>query len=636
MLNFAAPVYLFALGALVVPILIHLINRQRAEPLRFPSIRFIGPSALPQGGRRSPKDWLLLLLRMLLLAFVVLALAQPQWQAGEALPGQRAAPQATLYIIDASASMSRGTAWQNALEIAAESRRSLSPGEAVGWVVYTDRVIADVAPAPGQSLNLEVISPQPLAGNPIAAMERARTLIPEGLPGRIVWISDFQASEWSGLALPPLPEAVELELMPVEAETANLGIVAAKVFPASEGQLTLIARVKNFGNEPLSAKILLDGADAQSVTVEPQAVEPVIFTSTDMGAVARTLALQSADDVYAWDDTYAVWFGAPPPLKVGLVLSEEDEPEKVTEAQFILRALEVGSRSGHRSFQVVQTGEGALADPARRPDVIYLAGAGGYLGEDQLAALKAYVESGGVLLVTPSRVASRQQRALRAAGLTDIAYVGQPGQHHDRRDTYHIGGINEHSRIGQLFDEATARDLYLAEIYQYAKLRPSAQARVLLEEEAGDPLLLEESLGQGSVLTSAIGFDGSWTDLPLRNAFLPLLRETLLGALPAIDSIQRMTLGEAEGLAEPRAWMADGEVREANVDRSESEGATMPLMEIRRAMRAGAVSAPSLEPASAAESTALWPFFALAALFVYLLETLLSPSRSPQTEVRHA
>ena len=80
MLTFINPGLLWGLAGLAIPIAIHLVNRQRAVPLSFSSIRFIKRTTLQQKNRRSLTDLLLLLLRLAFLAAVIAALSGPRWE----------------------------------------------------------------------------------------------------------------------------------------------------------------------------------------------------------------------------------------------------------------------------------------------------------------------------------------------------------------------------------------------------------------------------------------------------------------------------------------------------------------------------------------------------------------------------
>lgn len=80
-LSLGAPLALFALLALVLPLLLHLDRRRTPRRLAFPALRWL-PRAQP--ARRSARltEWLLLCLRLALLAVLALWLAEPALRGG--------------------------------------------------------------------------------------------------------------------------------------------------------------------------------------------------------------------------------------------------------------------------------------------------------------------------------------------------------------------------------------------------------------------------------------------------------------------------------------------------------------------------------------------------------------------------
>ena len=72
------PAGLLALVALVVPVLLHLVRQSEQKRVEFAALRWLTARAQP---RRRPRldEWLLLLLRLVLLALLALWLAQPVW-----------------------------------------------------------------------------------------------------------------------------------------------------------------------------------------------------------------------------------------------------------------------------------------------------------------------------------------------------------------------------------------------------------------------------------------------------------------------------------------------------------------------------------------------------------------------------
>ena len=71
------PAALFALTAVSGPILIHLLRRQRATPLPFPTLRFVVRRQAPAFRPASPSDLRLLALRVAIVAAAAIAWAQP-------------------------------------------------------------------------------------------------------------------------------------------------------------------------------------------------------------------------------------------------------------------------------------------------------------------------------------------------------------------------------------------------------------------------------------------------------------------------------------------------------------------------------------------------------------------------------
>ncbi len=77
-LAFLAPAALAALAALLVPLLIHLQRRPEQRVVEFAALRWLSERVRPRQRLRLT-EWLLLLLRLLLVAALALWLAQPVW-----------------------------------------------------------------------------------------------------------------------------------------------------------------------------------------------------------------------------------------------------------------------------------------------------------------------------------------------------------------------------------------------------------------------------------------------------------------------------------------------------------------------------------------------------------------------------
>lgn len=80
MLTLLQPIWLLAATGTIVPIVIHLWHVKRGKTLKVGSLAFLQQSSKQQSTSLKITDWLLLLIRCLLIILLALLLAKPQWQ----------------------------------------------------------------------------------------------------------------------------------------------------------------------------------------------------------------------------------------------------------------------------------------------------------------------------------------------------------------------------------------------------------------------------------------------------------------------------------------------------------------------------------------------------------------------------
>lgn len=102
--GFVNPFLLAGLALALVPIIIHLFNRQRHKPMPWAAMRFVMAAYKETRRRVRFEDWLLLLLRVLAVTALVLAVARPYSGADGPLKGLTESRRDLAIVIDASAS----------------------------------------------------------------------------------------------------------------------------------------------------------------------------------------------------------------------------------------------------------------------------------------------------------------------------------------------------------------------------------------------------------------------------------------------------------------------------------------------------------------------------------------------------
>src|SRR6187401_3023447 len=109
-MSFLAPLFFIGLAAIVVPVLVHLIQRERKRVIEFPSLMFVQKIPYQSVQRRRIRHWFLLLMRAAAIALIVAAFARPFFPEGAAAAlAASGGSRELVIVVDQSASMGTRT-----------------------------------------------------------------------------------------------------------------------------------------------------------------------------------------------------------------------------------------------------------------------------------------------------------------------------------------------------------------------------------------------------------------------------------------------------------------------------------------------------------------------------------------------
>ena len=242
MIGFLHPWVLAGLVAAGIPILLHLIARRQPPTVLFPAVRYLLATTQEHQKRLKLQNWLLLLLRTLLIAALVLAAAGPTIRL-TGVPGH--APSALVIVLDNSASsaaVSGGSPRLAQLKAAARGALARATADDALWLIG-----ADLAPRRGAAAELRAlvdslqVSPARLDLGEAVTLA-VGVLANDARPGEILVLSDLQATAVTAAASP----APLIVARPVGAGVRNVGIASVATGPqpwASDGGRVVVALV---------------------------------------------------------------------------------------------------------------------------------------------------------------------------------------------------------------------------------------------------------------------------------------------------------------------------------------------------------------------------------------------------------
>ena len=134
---FISPLFLLGLMAALLPIAIHLIRKEKPPKLMFSTIRFLKKTSKKLILFQHIQQWLLLLLRSVVIALLVMAFARPLIDQTMARLLD-ADPQSAVILLDISMSMRYGDTFDRAKQEALDILRTMTSGDEVALIGFSD------------------------------------------------------------------------------------------------------------------------------------------------------------------------------------------------------------------------------------------------------------------------------------------------------------------------------------------------------------------------------------------------------------------------------------------------------------------------------------------------------------------
>lgn len=614
-MSFLNPWMLYGLGALALPILIHLWQRRRVVQIPFGTLRFL--KAVAARTRRSSRleNILLLFLRCLIFALVALAVARPVMLARSARVFGGEVPRTVVLLLDNSASMGVQVGGQTRLDASkacalallddlkqGDRAAVLAAGDRVAFVVAEPTIDRAVARKAVESIRLT----ETRSDFAVALREAAKiALHAERGERQIFFFTDSQATGWrTTLANPAAvfdtawkqsePQCIIVrpdDVQPANACVKSVRLQTPYLTPGAPVRGT--ATVENHGPAPLHDLLTLT-LNGQRVAQKPADVPPggsvEISFEYEGPAVAGRWAQGIASlsgDALPLDDSYPFALPVAQSPRVTLIEGTTLGPESLRPGYFLLKALAAGSETPIQ-IQALTTRQ-LDETPIETQSAVFLADPG-RLSDRSAARLERFLNGGGLVVLFPGDQTPLGESASYLPGtptrFRSLSAGRQPVRMSDPSNPLFAGAWDS----GVPFPALPQQRLL--------DWKLGANAQTLLTLGAGEgtggglPFLIYAERGPGRIVVVNASADRTWGDLPLSPAFVPLVQQIArfsatpgtspfqltvgdpIPLSPALPREKPVTITEPGSPPHTRIFPAGADLRTLLVERAEHAGFT--------------------------------------------------------------
>ena len=541
-MNFVQTGFLAALGALVIPVIIHLLFKRRSRTVQLGTLRFLR-AVLEQNSRRKKiKRWMLLALRLAVVAILVMLFARPYLEEKKPAGDGRH----VVLLIDKSATMQLQSDAQRLVDDAMSQAQEIlrAAGDDTGVeVAWFDHVVTPVTDSKQSAEQVTLTAPGLCFGatNYSAALTwaRDRLVATDAAKKQLYVFTDLQQSGFAGNTLDGFPETVEVFLRDVGGSVvSNVSVAstsAASTLIRPGDPFRLSATISNEGAFPIEELIVtltLRQGDQKMAVEKRMKLEAGALVTADFevekltsGLWQGTIELQSVTDDLAFDN-----------LRYVAVLVDDQIPVLIVDGQPSETAILAGSYFLNAALRLAPTGEKFEESPyqttvlpyhqgSRLPSlegfqIVVLANVAD-LSQPDATTLQAFVKAGGgVLVFCGDKVVKGSCRNLDEAQLT----VGTIAGSELATDLpWRFESWKEDHAVMEPFNDPQHGDVRRLAFRGVTRLQLNDRSVAVASFQNNVAAVAERLVGDGRVLWFASSCDRQWSDWTRSRLFLPFV-----------------------------------------------------------------------------------------------------------------
>jgi hypothetical protein len=553
-LSFINPIFLFAAGVALLPIIYHLIRKMRARNIKFSSLIFLKATPKALVKRRKLRDIILLIIRSCILGLLVMAFARP-FIPREKIP--LISPQqnkSVVFLIDNSYSMQYVDIFEQVkVEVINQLDNAVGDDE-FAIVLFSDK------PTQMTKLNNDIALQKNIFLNSVdmsnrttdfyKAMRLAEEILKDAKhkERQIVLFSDFQNNGWSS-QFDNWKLASNITFVPIKIiseEVTNSYIVNFDLKQRQIGknvtaQIGLqIDKQGNFSEQVDEISLWINGEESQKQ--QKQAVESyqVYFQQKELKKGVYQGFVELDNDNLGIDNfNYFSFVIEEHPSILGI----DGFPNRAKNNAFFLKTC---FNMGERTIYNFSVGgkQNITSGNLNKNAVLFLTNIRS-LTSQQVAQLKEYVEQGGGLVISFGGRVNLEQFSENLLELGVGSLDKRVAMRKLRLSNAIVGEIDLKHPIFALFAKPGSGDIFKPQFKEYVKIIPDSGANIIGKYNTDDAFLIERRLGKGKILVFSSTFNTEWGDFPVNEIYLPFIYQLTNYASASSERKDDFIVGEA-------------------------------------------------------------------------------------------
>jgi hypothetical protein len=559
---FLNPTFLWFMIGGSIPIIIHLLHRQKYRRVRWAAMEFLLQALKKTQRRLQLENLILLLLRILIMILLALAISRPFFREAP-LEAMAQSDTHHIYVIDNSYSMAHKKAQKSAFDLAKEAClmqfdgiRKLSEEDKFTILLMSNYPETWLATSNKKEFVRRSIQDVKLSHYGSSAMLTFQLIADTVAKSRnalkkITIFTDFQRCGWDPgekqqvekfqALLKDLSKREDVKIAMMDlgaAETDNRAIVDLRV----EQKVIATRRTTNFGIDiqnwsassfpSVVVTLTIDGsALPQKTTPLPaNTMTTVNFAYEFLEPGPHFVEAAIEPDFVDVDDKRCLALDVKDGLRGLLVDGEPGQKRWESETDYLRTALDPSGAG--RFFKLdVKTTELFTGEQLEVYDFVVLANVQS-LTNDKVEKLEAYVQSGGGLFISMGgrvdKVSWNEHFYKKGQGLFpgELIEVAGTGPDVEPRIPLRMNHINYDHKMFAVFKKGlqhAPRDLIFYQYYKLDKVLPEHMVADY-DDATGTPVVMDKPYGEGRVLAFNNSIDGDWNaGIPGRPPYLPLM-----------------------------------------------------------------------------------------------------------------